>query len=247
MSKYSINDVKLWAEEYKKYYSFAKVGRIFGICHKIIKQHLIKNKIRFDIKTKQDLSDEGLRRCSVCEEIKLLKKFGSHWQKSRCRKCIKNLGEEYRKNNSEKCLIAERKWYNKNKTAKAEYKKRYRLLQKNNVEYKLKKRLRGRLREAIKNRKKAGSAVKDLGCTVEELKNYLEKQFYNNSITYEMMTWDNYGYYGWHVDHIKSLFLFDLENRKQFLEACHYTNLQPLWVNDHNVKTTNDLKQEKDK
>jgi hypothetical protein len=27
--------------------------------------------------------------------------------------------------------------------------------------------------------------------------------------------------------------LFDLTDRKQFLEACHYTNLQPLWAVDN--------------
>jgi hypothetical protein len=48
------------------------------------------------------------------------------------------------------------------------------------------------------------------------------------------MTWDNWTTDGWHIDHIKPLASsFDLTDRKQFLEACHYTNLQPLWAKDN--------------
>ena len=51
------------------------------------------------------------------------------------------------------------------------------------------------------------------------------------------MTWDNYGYYGWHIDHITPLASFDLTNRQQLLEACHYTNLQPMWAKDNMTKS----------
>jgi hypothetical protein len=47
------------------------------------------------------------------------------------------------------------------------------------------------------------------------------------------MTWDNWSLDGWHIDHIKPLNKFDLSDRSQFLEAVHYTNLQPLWAVDN--------------
>lgn len=89
--------------------------------------------------------------------------------------------------------------------------------------------LRNRLSSAIKNRNKAGSAVKDLGCSIEEFIKYIEEKFYHEPNTGEVMSWENRGRYGWHLDHIIPLASFDLTDREQFLKACHYTNYQPLW------------------
>ena len=78
---------------------------------------------------------------------------------------------------------------------------------------------------------KPGSGVKDLGCSLDYLVEFLEKKFYKNKDTNEMMSWDNYG--EWHIDHIKPLSKFNLQDREQFLEAVHYKNLQPLWSKEN--------------
>lgn len=116
------------------------------------------------------------------------------------------------------------------KNCNTEYKQN---LRKNDINYKLADLLRTRIRSAIKNNQKAGSAVSDLGCSIQEAKQYLESKFYHHPITGERMTWDNRGLYGWHIDHIIPLISFDLSDREQFLKACHYTNLQPLWSEDN--------------
>lgn len=102
----------------------------------------------------------------------------------------------------------------------------------NNLNVRLAHRLRSRLTTALRGRSKRGSAVRDLGCSIEELKGYLEERFEPE------MSWDNWGANGWHIDHIKPLSSFDLTDREQFLEATHYSNLQPMWASENMSKNS---------
>lgn len=103
---------------------------------------------------------------------------------------------------------------------------------KTDLEYKLTKKVRDRFKKALKGNYKRGSAIKNLGCSINFLVKYLEERFSAG------MSWDNYGRYGWHIDHIKPLSSFDLTDTAQIDLACHYTNLQPLWASD-NLKKSN--------
>jgi hypothetical protein len=49
----------------------------------------------------------------------------------------------------------------------------------------------------------------------------------------EGMTFDNI-----HIDHIKPVAAFDLSNPDDFLDCCHYTNLQPLLAKDNLEKSS---------
>lgn len=90
--------------------------------------------------------------------------------------------------------------------------------------------LRIRIAVALRKKGKHGSAVRDLGCSIGELKAYLESQFLPG------MSWSNRGLRGWHIDHIRPLASFDLTDPEQFRAACHYTNLQPMWAVDNMKK-----------
>ena len=134
-------------------------------------------------------------------------------------------------------------YYEKNKDTIKAYKKAYNEVNKDkinfyfnnrrktDIQFKLSHNLRVRLISAIKGNYKVGSAVKDLGCSVEELKSYIESKFQPG------MSWDNWNKDGWHIDHIKPLNSFDLTDRNQLLEACNYMNLQPLWATDNLIKS----------
>lgn len=135
-----------------------------------------------------------------------------------------------RETNNDEVKTITKNWRKNNKIKLNERSKAYHLANKNNIQYKLRRSLRGRLFHAINDNFKNGSAVKDLGCTIDELKTYLESKFQPG------MSWDNWTTDGWHIDHIKPLASFDLTDRNQFLEACHYTNLQPLWAKDNLIK-----------
>ena len=129
----------------------------------------------------------------------------------------------------EKLLAKNKIWRESNSEMLREY-TRNRL--KNNLECRLRFYLRNRLRSAIRNNQKGGSAVRDLGCTIAELKIRLELQFQPG------MTWENWAFNGWHIDHIIPLSSFDLTNSEEVKKACHYTNLQPMWAID-NLRKSN--------
>lgn len=99
---------------------------------------------------------------------------------------------------------------------------RERIKRRTNPQVRLSVNLRTRINRAIANNQKAGSAVRDLGCSVADLRKHLETLFAPG------MSWENYG--RWHIDHIIPLCHFDLTQKDQFLKACHYSNLQPLWA-----------------
>lgn len=141
---------------------------------------------------------------------------------------IKAYKKAYCESNKDKIKVYKKNWAEDNKDKIKAYDKNKK---KTDIQFKLSCNLRARLYSAINRNYKAGSAVKDLGCTIPELKTYLESKFQPE------MNWDNWALDGWHIDHIKPLSSFDLTDRNQLLEACNYTNLQPLWATDNLIKS----------
>ena len=123
---------------------------------------------------------------------------------------LKSYRVEYEKKNKEK--IREYKRVRNNE--------RY----KEDVNFKLAKVMRSRLRAALKASRvyKNNSTMTYVWCTKEELIVHLESQFT------EWMTWENY--WEWHIDHIHPISKFDLTIEEEIHKAMHYTNLQPLWA-----------------
>ena len=199
----------------------------------------------------------AMKRCSKCEEEKPLDAFGREAAKrdgrrSECKICG-SLGRkerwkndpEYRekmierttrwkKENTERVRITTAKWKKENtervRIQDRIYQKRRRL---EDLNYRLKCNLRSRISRAVRHNK-AGSAVRDLGCSVGEFRVYMEGLFC------EGMTWSNYGFGmdKWNIDHIIPLSCFNLSDPEQLKKACHYTNLQPLWMPD-NIRKSN--------
>jgi hypothetical protein len=191
------------------------------------------------------------KKCHIEKDIKQFYKKTSNkdGRRSECIKCSKSNNSAYYIKKQDKIKERQKTYYENNIEWAQEYNKRYKQQnkeslkekqreyrrtsirkrarniwekdkKKNDQGYKIACSLRTRISKFIKNNK-IGSAVDDLGCTIEFLKLYIEKKFYGD------MSWGNYG--EWHIDHILPLSSFDLTNREQFVRACHYTNLQPLW------------------
>lgn len=100
---------------------------------------------------------------------------------------------------------------------------------KDDPHYIMPKRLRSRLYQCVRGNLGDVSAVRHLGCTVEELRQHIESKFLPG------MTWDNWGVGAgkWHIDHISPLSAINPQDDEAIRRACHYTNLQPLWGVDN--------------
>jgi hypothetical protein len=132
--------------------------------------------------------------------------------------------KKYRQENKSKIRQKEREWKRKNKEKlKLLRQKKYQ----NDIEYRLTLILRSRVKHALNGKLKNDTTKQLLGCTTAELKRYLENKFLDG------MNWNNYGRYGWHIDHIIPCSSFDLSDQKQQKKCFHYSNLQPLWATDN--------------
>lgn len=95
---------------------------------------------------------------------------------------------------------------------------------------KIKRSLRARLRTYVRGIASSTACVRMLGCTIDELKKHLESQFHAG------MTWENYGRFGWHADHVRPISHFNLAIESERVACFHYTNLQPLWAAENCAK-----------
>jgi hypothetical protein len=179
-----------------------------------------------------------MKKCSRCKELKKCDNFSKNKSKkdglnNECKICSSERDKIYRKNNKEKEKIRRRKKYLKNREREIlrdyEYKKKRILL---DPSFKMIRALRDRHSKAVKN---AGKTKKFhtknlLGCDSKTLKDYFESLFRNE------MCWENHGII-WHIDHIYPLSKIDWNNSDEIIKYCHYTNLQPLLINENLTKS----------
>lgn len=157
---------------------------------------------------------------------------------------IKQRRADFYVNNKERLNITTRDHYKNNKEKYRQRQNLYdiknkdRLLEarriwerdklKNDVQYKLQKLLRGRIRIALKNGVKCHGTTELIGCSIQEFRDYMESKFKPG------MTWDNHG--EWHIDHIIPISWYNLENEYCLKAACNYKNMQPLWAKENYLK-----------
>jgi hypothetical protein len=146
------------------------------------------------------------------EKVKIARK--KHYEKNQDE--IKNKRKEYYDSNKEKVLLCNSNYV----------KKRI----KGDVIFKLIINVRSRMSAYVNKNKihKNNNTFNIVGITPIELKEYLEKKFQDG------MCWENYGTYGWHIDHIVPLSIAKTE--EELYKLCHYTNLQPLWREENLLK-----------
>jgi hypothetical protein len=135
--------------------------------------------------------------------------------------------QAYYRANADKILQQKKVYRINNRDSRNLY---YRNKYKNDINHRVAMCQRIRIWHALKGIGKHTSTMELLGCTIEELRAHLEAQFQDG------MSWDNRGYYGWHIDHIRPCASFDLTVPEQQKECFNYRNLQPLWARDNMSK-----------
>ena len=182
--------------------------------------------------------------CSIPKNIELFYKSckGKHGVRSVCIECSISVRKDYQKENKDKIKLYNsqpkfkaytKQWLLDNPNYKADYnienKVHINELHRIRCNYRLQTeplfKLRSNIRTLIKNSManqftiKSKKTIDILGCTFEEFKIHIEKQFDDK------MNWDNHGSY-WHYDHIKPISL--AQNEQEVYDLNHYTNFQPL-------------------
>lgn len=217
-------------ERHRKYYSEHK-------------KEINEYREKYNLKRKQEIR-EYKRKWYLKHKSDIVKWQKEHWQEytekrrkgyQKSRKKNQEYAMEYYRGHKDKMLAYSKKYLLEHREERRVYKNRTeREKRENNIEYKIACGLRSALNKVLKrqNAKKSNHTLKLVGCTVEYLKRYLEDRFLHG------MTWDNYGFYGWHIDHITPCVFFDLTKPKEQRKCFHYTNLQPLWQKDNLEKNS---------
>lgn len=174
--------------------------------------------------------------CGCCKVIKPNTEFNKEARRidgltSYCKECRQNVSRKYYKNNSK---AIKKKWLNYYYSHKKEIFEKRKPKQSNRLKsdplFMLKRRLRNRLYYALQKKswKKNTQFSEYIGCSLEQLKEHIEKQFVTG------MSWANQG--EWHIDHI--IPLDSAKTPEELYVLSHYSNLQPLWAKDNLSKGT---------
>lgn len=130
----------------------------------------------------------------------------------------------------EKRIKAVTEYVEKNKDKRREYMRAYKMSRlKDDKLFHLKFSVSSLIRVGLFNRgygKRTRTAT-ILGCTWDQLKIHIERQFLKD------MSWDNRS--KWHIDHIIPLATATCED--DIIRLNHFTNLRPLWAEDNQRKS----------
>lgn len=165
-------------------------------------------------------------RAGAIRYIESTPRLSAEERKMRKREGDKKYREKYKDR-----IVENKRKYQKSGRA-TEMAKKWQAKQMNNIDFRTKKRLRGRIYVALKRGVKSQGTMELLGCDIEQFKNHFQSLFT------EGMTWDKYMAGEIVIDHKKPCALFDLTKPGDQKICFHYTNLQPLWELDNLKKGT---------
>ena len=192
-----------------------------------------RTKNRKEINEKQKRARENdpdhFRKLSRASYDKHKEKRAAEKRKDRRKFPEKNreINRRARKKNPEKIRNYQKKYYQQNKKKILNWENEYR---KRSPQRNISTRLRNRINTVLRyqqNTSKSGKTEELLGCSVEQLKSWLESQFTNG------MNWELFLQGKIHIDHIEPCASFDLTSESEQKVCFNWKNLQPLWAKDN--------------
>ena len=145
---------------------------------------------------------------------------------------LKQHNQKYYQDNAERLIQQRIKHYHDNK---CEHNKGIGFCSICNPSLYLLKLQRVNLRRCLKiaNLDKTKQTIEYLGCDVVCFKDYIQKKMdiYNETAEVKM------DFNNIHIDHIKPITAFNLDDEEEFLDCSHYTNFQPLLAKDNLSKS----------
>jgi len=227
-----------WASEYyrknkqeiKKYqYQYNEKNREEK--NRASREYCRRNKIQRQVKAKQYYQEhkEEHKIYNTQHRDKILK-YKKLWRKKN-KERVRQTTIAYRIKNREKIREIDKRSRKKNAHKISE---RRRQKYRTDIHFRLRQKLSGSIRGILRKHgcRKSLKTMELLGCSIECFKKHLEDQFTDG------MTWDNYGQYGWHIDHIKPCAAFDLTKPEEQKKCFNYKNLQPMWWPDNLKKNS---------
>ena len=169
--------------------------------------------------------------CTACKKPLPLESFSKasnqkSGYKCRCKECTAEYYKSYYAANiykeNTRCSIYKKTNRKKIREYDSNYQKQRREA---DPIYKLRHNIRTRFTKLFNGKSKSFSGLSALGCTLEFFKQYIENQFEPG------MSWNNYGWDTWHIDHIVPL--DSANSEEEIFKLWHYTNLRPMYAIDN--------------
>lgn len=212
---------KLYNEPYKKQYRSKNIEKI----KQQKRKHYIKNEDKISLYHKQ---------WYIKNKERILLKRKQHY--SEHKEKIKINVKQYNLKHIKEKKTRSRLWYCKNKKKVIIRQRKYiNIRRKTDPQFRILCLLRARIKHVLKSQKvtKSLHTIELLGCTPKFFQNYIRSLFKPG------MTLANDGQKKWHLHHIKCCHTFNLLELEQQKLCFHYTNMIPMWEDEHKALHSN--------